>query len=123
MTKQYIAPASRSWVVQLATGAQLRKAAADELRKSGLGTTSEEELLGQGREALEALEELLSRRGGKWFSGAEDPGWFDAAVCAYTRPLLDSRMGWARNTLGEALLDSPGLIAHHSAISNRCGWP
>ncbi|KAF2154698.1 hypothetical protein K461DRAFT_319223 [Myriangium duriaei CBS 260.36] len=121
----YVAPASRSSAVRLFTAAQLRKAAAEELRKSGgaaMEEEEEEELVEQGREALRALDELLTSREGRWFSGSEEPGWFDAMVYAYTGPLLDERMGWVRNGLGDALLELHELRQHRRRIGQRCGW-
>ncbi|GAM85926.1 hypothetical protein ANO11243_039360 [Dothideomycetidae sp. 11243] len=123
LSRLYLETASSVEVVRYVTHAQLRKAAGEELRNSsGPAGVEEAELLAQGVEALGALNELLSSGGGTWFSSEDEPGWLDAAVFAYTGPLLDRRMEWARNGLGDALKDMDALMRHRQGIAKRCGW-
>lgn len=124
VARQYVDGASRSVAVRFVLATQLRRAAAAEMRKSSPSESAADarDVLEQGTEALAALEELLAARGGRWFETAEEPGWFDAAVYAYTGPLLDARMGWARNELGNALARLDGLVDHRRRMARRCGW-
>lgn len=127
MQKIYTDPVSRAAPVRFVLSQQLRRAAAEELGKTkgfyfGSAIEDAEVVIQGGREALVALESLLQERGGEWFEQGGAPGWFDAAVFAYTGPLLDRRMDWARNGLGPGLMELSGLMGHRKRVAERCGW-
>jgi len=134
----YAARASAASPVQAALLHQLRRAAEDEV--SG---ASEGDIYGAARDALAALEVLLSERPGGWFfggvpsssSGVTDeeeeekveervevggPTFFDASVFAYTHLLLDDRMGWVDRRLPTILEGFPALVAHRTRLLERC---
>lgn len=145
---------------------QLRRAAEAEVLKSSrhgggavkglpgmeaeLSPAETQRLYVEARRALEALEGLLGEvaGGSPWFSGAEQPGLFDAAVFTYVHLMLvDGRIDWteegrrrrrAAETEGSAKLEQkttmstmeqmasslhvPQLLAHHQRLWTRL-WP
>ncbi|TKX23306.1 hypothetical protein C1H76_4373 [Elsinoe australis] len=117
LEKLYTAPFSEAGVVRYATEVQLRKAAEEEVRKSNaVGQIGEEEVMREGEEALDALEELLGSE--QWFFGVKEPGLFDAAVFAYTHLLLEE-WGWGWNALGGVLKGKKGLVKHRRRVWKR----
>lgn len=103
--------------MRYATEVQLRKAAEEEVRKSNaVGQIGEEEVMREGEEALDALEELLGSE--QWFFGVKEPGLFDAAVFAYTHLLLEE-WGWGWNALGGVLKGKKGLVKHRRRVWKR----
>lgn len=77
----------------------------------------EEDILRDGKEALQALSTLLGPD--QWFFGAENPALFDASVFAYTHLLLDEGMGWKQNELGDALKGFANLVKHSEKILDQ----
>ena len=46
----------------------------------------------------------------------QGPGMLDAAVFAYTHPLLDDRLGWVDRRLVEAVEALPRLVRHRARM-------
>lgn len=115
MHRLYVAPCSSNFLVQYAIVSQLRSAAETELVKSS-GTTivSAKDLIRDAEDAFEALSTLLGSN--KWFFGKDKPGLFDASVFAYTLLLLDEKLGWEENSLGEVLGRHENLVRHREKI-------
>lgn len=99
--------------VRAATAHHLRKAALEELKKTTPNVVVDD-ILRDGKEALQALSTLLGSD--QWFFGAEGPALFDASVFAYTHLLLDEGMGWKDNGLGDAVRGFSNLVHHRDTI-------
>lgn len=102
----YINPATTTGIVREILSYQLESAAQNEVLKAGPGGgggggANLDEIFVEAEEAFEALATLLGAD--EWFFGADGPSLFDAAVFAYTHPLLDENMGWRQQRLGECV--------------------
>ncbi|CZT24793.1 related to mitochondrial outer membrane protein (Sam35) [Ramularia collo-cygni] len=119
MHRLYVAPCSSNFLVQYAISSQLRSAAETELVKSS-GTTvvSAKDLIRDAEDAFEALSTLLG--GDEWFFGKQKPELFDASVFAYTQLVLDEKLGWEENPLGDVLKEKHGnLVRHRERIAGE----
>lgn len=116
MHRLYVAPCSSNFLVQYAITTQLRSAAETELVKSaGTNIISAKDLMRDAEDAFEALSDLLGNDN-EWFFGKQKPGLFDASVFAYTQLLLDEKLGWEENQLGEVLGKCSNLVRHRDRI-------
>ncbi|GAB7340173.1 hypothetical protein MBLNU457_6647t1 [Dothideomycetes sp. NU457] len=112
----YVDPISSNMFVKAATSHHLQSAALEELKKT-TPKVVEEDILRDGREALQALSTILGSD--QWFFGAEGPALFDASVFAYTHLLLHGGMGWKENELGDALRGCANLVQHSEKILDQ----
>lgn len=118
MQRLYVSPCSNHPLVRFTITRQLRAAAEEELVKSaGTNVVDADVLLKEAEEAFEALSQLLGEQ--EWFFGAERPGLFDASVFAYLHLMLDEKLGWTHNPLGEGLRRFENLVGHRERIVER----
>ncbi|KAL1864786.1 hypothetical protein VTK73DRAFT_5665 [Phialemonium thermophilum] len=126
----YLDPATACRPVRATLHAQLRRAAAAEVAKwttasspySDVDDAVAAALYAEAASAFDALASLLAESGDEhaWFSGAR-PGELDAAVFAYTQPLLAERseegaLGWRDQRLPEAARRAgDGALVRHRA--------
>ncbi|PLB35020.1 putative mitochondrial outer membrane protein (Sam35) [Aspergillus candidus] len=109
----YVEPSTTNGLVRAALSFQLQQAARDELLKTAEYIDASALEAGAG-EALEALATLLGDD--QHFFGRPHPGLFDASVFAYTHLILDERMGWKRNRLGQLLQQHENLVQHRERL-------
>lgn len=94
---------------------QLKKAAELELTKATASSTIiEADVMQEAEEAIDALATLLGES--EWFFGQSKPTLFDASVFAYTHLILDEKMGWQNNKLGDQLRPRENLVQHRNRI-------
>lgn len=87
------------------------------VKSAGTNVVDADVLLKEAEEAFEALSQLLGEQ--EWFFGAERPGLFDASVFAYLHLMLDEKLGWTHNPLGEGLRRFENLVGHRERIVER----
>ncbi|PHH87302.1 hypothetical protein CDD83_9044 [Cordyceps sp. RAO-2017] len=111
--------ASSSLLLRAANQRALRAAATAEILKTTRRPLLDPPALAAEAEAaFRALSALLADD--DWFFGARAPGLFDAAVFAYTHPILDDGLAWADDGLGARLARFANLVAHRTALYERC---
>ncbi|RJE18563.1 Mitochondrial outer membrane protein [Aspergillus sclerotialis] len=109
----YVDPSTTNSIVRSALSAQLQQAARTELLKQSHYIDADDLIVEAGN-AFEALSTLLSDN--QYFFGRPKPGLFDAEVFAYTHLILDEKMGWKRNTLGQLLKKHENLVQHRERL-------
>lgn len=111
----YVDPTTTNSLVRAALGVQLQQAARTELSKTSPYIDASA-LEAEAGEAFEALSKLLGDD--EHFFARPNPGLFDASVFAYTHLILDDKMGWKRNRLGQLLRQHSNLVQHRDRLLN-----
>ena len=112
----YIKTDSSNTFVQQALAYQLKSAARDELLKP-YATIDAHDIYTRAGKAFESLSALLGDD--DYFFGIAEPSLFDASVFAYTHLLLDERMRWKHESLGQALESNNNLVDHRNRVLER----
>ncbi|KAI4229260.1 MAG: hypothetical protein L6R36_001008 [Xanthoria steineri] len=119
----YISPATSAPPARLALSYSLRTSALEELTRASTSSVIDlSALYRESDDAFSALSEMLGDD--DWFFGEAEPGFFDAAVFAYTHLLCDEKMGWKteEERLGRSLREGKwkNLIEHERRVFDRC---
>jgi metaxin len=109
----YVDPTTTNPLVRAALAFELRQAAQTELRKTSQYVDASA-LEAEAGEAFEALSTLLGDD--QHFFARPNPGLFDASVFAYTHLILDDKMGWKQNRLGQLLKQHTNLVQHRERL-------
>ncbi|PYH79138.1 mitochondrial outer membrane protein [Aspergillus uvarum CBS 121591] len=109
----YVDASTTNPAVRAALALQLQQAARAELLKSSTFIDAGA-LEAEAGEAFEALSALLGNS--VHFFDRPNPGLFDASVFAYTHLILDEKMGWKRNRLGQLLRRHENLVQHRDRL-------
>lgn len=106
-------PTTTNPLVRAALAFELRQAAQTELLKTSQYVDASA-LEAEAGEAFEALSTLLGDD--QHFFARPNPGLFDASVFAYTHLVLDDKMGWKQNRLGQLLKQHTNLVQHRERL-------
>jgi metaxin len=109
----YVNFATSSTIVRAALAIQLQQAARDELRKDS-DYIDVNDLEAEAGNAFEALSILLGNAA--YFFDRRKPGLFDASVFAYTHLILEEKMMWKHNRLGQLLRKHENIVQHRERI-------
>ena len=99
--------------MRAALAVQLQQAARNELLKYSTYIDASD-LEAEAQNAFEALSTLLGDA--DYFFDRDSPGLFDASVFAYTHLILDEKMGWKYNRLGQLLSKHKRLVYHRQRL-------
>ncbi|OOG00780.1 hypothetical protein ASPCADRAFT_125790 [Aspergillus carbonarius ITEM 5010] len=109
----YVDPSSTHSAVRTALAVQLQQAAQTEILKTS-SYIDVGALEAEASDAFEALSTLLGDN--LHFFDRPNPGLFDASVFAYTHLILDEKLGWRRNRLGQLLRKHENLVQHRERL-------
>lgn len=108
----YVDASTTNPAVRAALALQLQQARAELLKTSTYIDAGA--LEAEAGEAFEALSTLLGDS--VHFFDRPNPGLFDASVFAYTHLILDEKMGWKRDRLGQLLRRHENLVQHRERL-------
>lgn len=97
----------------------MQAAATQELLKARPGgIINPDDIYADAEFAISALSVVLGED--KWFFGAEEPGYFDAAVFGYTHLVLATEWDEGEAGLARAVRGYENLVAHEERIRRMC---
>ncbi|KAH8147588.1 uncharacterized protein LAJ45_08416 [Morchella importuna] len=105
--------------VNLILSHQMQAAATKELLKARPGgIINPDDIYADAESAVSALSAVLGED--EWFFGAEEPGYFDAAVFGYTHLVLATEWDEGEAGLMRAVKGHANLVAHEERICRTC---
>lgn len=97
----------------------MQAAATKELLKARPGgIINPDDIYADAESAVSALSAVLGED--EWFFGAEEPGYFDAAVFGYTHLVLATEWDEGEAGLMRAVKGHANLVAHEERICRTC---